>query len=144
MFSAKKRGKGQPLPRAPLLMFLQAGRGRGQGAIVPRDSLGHLCTSALHTELDPVGSLPFLPGILPGEIDVLWGGWLFLCRRGLWPDSVVSWASGLGPQRGCPNLLQTDPQPVAQKPRSWGLTSSGLQRERHRKETLSDFKTHKT
>lgn len=57
---------------------------------------------------------------------------------------MVSWASGMGPQSGCLNLIQTDPQPVAQKPWSWGSTSSGLQRERHRKETLSDFKTHKT
>lgn len=68
---------------------VSTGRGRGQGTVVPQDSLGHLCTSALHTELDPVGSLPFLPGILPGEIDVLWGGQLFLCRRGLWPDGVL-------------------------------------------------------
>lgn len=39
---------------------------------------------------------------------------------------MVFWGSGLGPQRGCPNLIQTDPQPVAQKPRSWVKTSSGL------------------
>ena len=88
VFSARNRGQ-RSVTTQSATSDVSAGRGRGQGAIVPQDSLGHLCTSALYTELDPVGSLPFLPGILPGEIDVLWGGQLFLCRRGLWPDSVL-------------------------------------------------------